>query len=84
MNKVKQMEEFEELELTHKPIEGLFSYSLSKGKRDATMRNHAELGFEVQPWKATINGLTYYGFSYSRLRRLTQKQKREFKLKRKL
>ena len=68
-----------ELELTRKPVEGLSSCSLHYLRRDISMLNHINLGFEVQPWKVDTNGLIYYGFSYSKSRKLTQRQLMEFK-----
>lgn len=75
-----------EIELKDLPFQGLVSSFFKVSIRDISMGNHQRLGYECQPWRCTktTQGLkepwtaTYYGFSYSKTRKLSKKQKEEF------
>ena len=67
-----------EVELKDFPVEGLRGYWRHKGTRDISMNNYQKLGFECQPWKVNKWGFSYYGFSYSKTRRISKKQLAEF------
>ena len=64
----------EEKILTRFPIEGLFQKYRLQSTRDRQAEAFEGLDFEVCPWQ--VDGV--YGFSYSRNRRLSQKQLDEF------
>jgi len=69
----------EELRLTQIPSEGLRSYSKYEWQRNKEMEFWQNKGMEVQPWVAYLwTGQVYYGFSYNKKYRLSQKQKDEF------